>query len=90
MGRRVTLAIVTRAEQKIVDEAMELSIKERARVTAALIASLDADVAEDPSVVRAAWRAEIAQRVERVVSGASAGIPWPEARARIEAGRRKR
>ncbi len=81
---------MTRAARKIVDQAMDLSTKERARVAAALIASLDADAAEKPALVRRAWRAEIAKRVEHVVSGASAGIAWTQARARIEARRRGR
>ena len=65
-------------------EALALPVDERANVAAELLASLDADSAEDPAAVEAAWAAEIERRAQQVMSGESPGIPWEDVRARAE------
>jgi putative addiction module component (TIGR02574 family) len=71
---------MTNAARKLLDDAMALPSEDRARVAAALLASLDETVDPDAS---AAWAAEIERRAERVLSGASHGAPWDEVRARL-------
>lgn len=60
---------------------MRLSTAERAKLAAALLASLDGEPEED---VEAAWAAEIQQRVERVRSGKAKGRAWSEVRKRLK------
>ncbi len=59
---------------------MALPTQDRARVAAALIASLDE--AEDADAERA-WATEIERRAERVLAGQSKGDPWSEVRGRL-------
>lgn len=71
---------MTDAARKLLDDAMALPPDDRARVAAALLASLD-DAA--PNTVDPAWMAEMERRAERVLDGGSQGRPWSEVRARI-------
>lgn len=59
---------------------MALPVGDRARVAAALIASLD--VGDDPEA-EGAWAIEIERRADRVLAGADDGAPWPEVRERL-------
>ena len=68
------------AARKLLSEVMALPTRERARVAAALIASLDD--AEDADA-EAAWAAEIERRAERVMAGESERRPWSEVRQRL-------
>ncbi len=61
--------------KRILDEALRLSIPQRAEVAAELLASLDGESELD---VEAAWGAEIAQRTRRLRSGPARGRPWAE------------
>ena len=71
---------MTSNAKEILDNAMTLSLKERADLAARLLESLDgAPEAE----VEAAWDAEIARRLEELESGKVQAVPWPEARKRI-------
>jgi putative addiction module component (TIGR02574 family) len=63
--------------KKILDEALRLSIPQRAEVAAELLASLDGEPEPD---AEAAWAAEIEQRIRRVRSGRAQGRPWAEVR----------
>ena len=67
-----------------------MPVAERADVAAELLASLDDAETENPAEVEAAWAAEIERRGRRVMSGASAGVPWEDVRRRAEAELRKR
>ncbi len=71
---------MTDAARKLLDDVMALPARDRARVAAALIASLDEG--EDESA-EAAWAAEIERRAERVLAGESEGHPWSEVRERL-------
>ena len=68
---------------------LTLPIDERANVAAELLASLDADAADDPAEVEIAWATEIERRARRVLAGETAGIAWEDVRTRAEAALRK-
>jgi putative addiction module component (TIGR02574 family) len=68
----------------VLEEALKLSLKERADVAVKLLASLDEEESEDSVEVGRAWGAEIERRARRVLSGASAGSPWEDVKQRIE------
>lgn len=59
---------------------MELPSEDRARLAAALLASLDDGQDDDAD---RAWAAEIERRADRVLAGGSSGEPWPDVRARL-------
>ncbi len=71
---------MTNAARKLLDDAMALPSEDRARLAAALLASLD-DRA-DPDAT-SAWAAEVERRAERVLSGEAEEAPWDEVRARL-------
>lgn len=55
-------------------EALELSVRERARLAHCLLVSLD-DEADDPAEVERAWEDEIRRRLAEVESGTAELIP---------------
>jgi len=72
---------MARGGKKLLHEALELPIEERAELAAELIASLDGPADAD---VEAAWAAEIERRAARALSGESQGTAWEEVRDRIK------
>jgi putative addiction module component (TIGR02574 family) len=66
---------------RVLQEALQLSTEERARLAAELIASVDGGPDED---AEAAWAAEIERRARRVLAGQSQGEDWEIVLARIE------
>lgn len=68
------------AARKLLEEALTLPSHDRARVAAALIASLDEG--EDADAEQA-WAAEIEKRAHRVLDGQSKGVPWEDVRERL-------
>ena len=68
--------------QKVLDEALQLDLVERAEIAAELIASLDGERDDD---AEAAWAAEIERRASRARTGEDGGRPWSEARAAARA-----
>jgi len=68
----------------VLEEALKLSIKERADVAVELLSSLDDKEWEDTEEVERAWGAEIERRARRILSGESAGSPWEDVKQRIE------
>jgi putative addiction module component (TIGR02574 family) len=69
--------------KKILDEALKLTIPQRAEVAAELLASLEGESEPD---AEAAWAAEIEQRIRRIRSGRATGRPWAEVRDRFGRG----
>jgi len=66
--------------QRLFEDALRLSERERADLAASLIDTLDQQVDEDaPS----AWDAEIARRTAELDAAMVRPIPWPEARRMI-------
>ena len=68
---------MSKAAQKVLDDALQLELSERAELAAELLASLDGESDDD---VEAAWAAEIERRAARVRSGEDPGRLWAEAR----------
>jgi hypothetical protein len=68
---------MSKTGQKVLDEALQLELAERAELAAELLASLDGEPDED---VEAAWAAEIERRATRARSGEDGGRLWAEAR----------
>jgi hypothetical protein len=69
--------VVSKTSQKVLHEALELDLADRAELAAELLASLDGEAEED---VEAVWAAEIELRATRARSGEDRGRPWAEAR----------
>jgi putative addiction module component (TIGR02574 family) len=78
---RTRLEPVTKATSKLLEDALKLDARERAKLASELLASLDGDADEDAD---AAWAAEIEERAARARSGQDLGTPWPEVRERLE------
>ena len=72
---------MSKAAEKLLNEALTLPTDERAELAAELIASLDGPRDAD---LESAWAAEIERRAAKVLSGESKGIPWADVRRRIE------
>ena len=70
------------AARKILEDALTLPQQDRARVAAALIASLEEG--EDADAEQA-WADEIERRAERVLGGKSNGLLWENVRERLVA-----
>ena len=68
------------AAHKILEEALALPTDDRARVAAALIASLEEEGKDQD--VEEAWAVEIEHRAERVLAGESQGASWEEVQER--------
>jgi putative addiction module component (TIGR02574 family) len=68
------------ATDRILDEALQLSIAERARLAAELIASIDGPPDAD---AEEAWAAEVERRARRAVDGDSVGEDWENVRRRV-------
>ena len=78
---RSYLPDVTNRAQAVLDKALQLSARERARVAAELLASIDGEA--DPDA-EAAWAKEIARRARRALSGESVGRDWAVVSARLK------
>jgi putative addiction module component (TIGR02574 family) len=78
---------MTERSQKLLLEALDLSIKERAELAVELIASVDGGTDAD---VEAAWAAEIEARARRALAGESKGHDWRAVCEEIEGRLRKK
>lgn len=72
--------IMTKHADALVGEALRLSVRERARIAADLLASLDDGPDDD---VEAAWAEEIERRARRVLAGEGTLESWPSVRDRL-------
>lgn len=64
----------------ILDEALQLSLEDRALMVSRLIESLDGEADED---VEAAWNEEIAKRLKEIDDGTAKMVPWEEVRRKM-------
>jgi hypothetical protein len=64
----------------LVDEALRLPVKDRAKIAAELLASLDEGPDDD---VEAAWAEELGRRVERMRGGEAVFEDWATVRDRL-------
>lgn len=68
----------------VLEEALKLTVNERAEVAEQLIASLD----EVPDTdVELAWQEEIQRRLQQIDRGEVKTIPWEEVQRRLRHGR---
>lgn len=77
---------MTAREREVLDEALQLSAKQRARLAAELLASIDGPVERDAEL---RWAGEIERRAKRAIDGKSVGTAWPTVRARIQKSSRR-
>ncbi|HWU89340.1 MAG TPA: addiction module protein [Kofleriaceae bacterium] len=68
--------------RKLLQDAMELPVSERAELAADLLASLDG---EPDNEVEAAWAAEIERRAREALADPDDDIPWETVRAELHA-----
>jgi putative addiction module component (TIGR02574 family) len=68
--------------RKLLEDAMELPVSERAELAADLLASLDG---EADSEVEAAWVAEIERRAREALANPDDDIAWETVRAELHA-----
>jgi putative addiction module component (TIGR02574 family) len=69
--------------QKVLQDALALSDRERAEIATRLIESLDSSDAGEDSVEEA-WAMEIERRCEALDAGTTGTTDWAEVRRRIE------
>lgn len=75
---------MTHKSQVVLEEALNLTSHERAKVAEQLLASLD----EAPNVdVGQAWQEEVQQRLRQIERGEVKTIPWEEVQRRLRHGR---
>ena len=77
---------MSNAARKILEGALKLGLKARAKVASDIIASLDGPA--DPGAARA-WDKEIQRRADAYFSGQSKSAPMNEVIARIESRKRR-
>ena len=66
--------------KRLLDEALQLPLNERATMAARLLASMDGPPDED---AEAAWSTELTKRARRALAGETQGVDWEQARERI-------
>jgi putative addiction module component (TIGR02574 family) len=71
---------MTEKSKEVLKEALRLSFKDRASLTASLLKSLQEGT---PSDVREAWEEEISKRIEEIDTGKVELVDWEEAEKRI-------
>ena len=75
---------MTQKSQVVLEEALKLSVTERAEVAEQLIASLD----EVPDTdVEQAWQEEVQRRLGQIERGEVKTIPWEEVQRRLRHGK---
>jgi putative addiction module component (TIGR02574 family) len=68
---------------QMINEALELSEKDRATLAGLLLKSLEDQTAVDPDI-EAAWSVEAERRWKEIQSGAITTIPWDEVKAKLQ------
>ena len=70
---------MTATAKKLLQDALTLSVEERAELVEALSDSLHLD----PTELSPGWRDEVRSRIEQLESGEAKSVPWNEVDARI-------
>jgi len=76
------MLVMSNRARKLLQDAMELPVSERAELAADLLASLDG---EPDNEVEAAWAAEIERRAREALADPDDDIPWETVRAELHA-----
>lgn len=72
---------VTAREKQVLSAALQLTRRQRARLAAELLASIEG---KPDAGLEEAWALELERRARSARSGASAGTEWPVVRARLQ------
>lgn len=67
--------------EEVLQQALQLSTEDRARIAAELLASVDGPPDPDAD---AAWATEIERRARRALAGQSTGTDWETVKKRVE------
>ena len=73
----------------VLNQALHLPPKQRARVAHELLTSLDEGPAEDPAAVERAWAEEIGRRLAAYDAGTEKAVPWSKVERDLEADLKK-
>jgi hypothetical protein len=69
----------------VLNQALHLPLKQRARVAHELLTSLDQGPAEDPADVDRSWAKEIGQRLAAIDAGTAKSVPWSTVERQLKA-----
>ena len=69
----------------ILDQALHLPVRQRARVAHELLTSLDGGPAEDAAEVERSWAAEVRKRLAKVDAGKAKSAPWSKVKRELKA-----
>lgn len=69
----------------VLNQALQLPLKQRARVAHELLTSLDQGPAEDGAEVERSWAEEVRQRLAAVDNGAARSVPWSKVERELKA-----
>jgi putative addiction module component (TIGR02574 family) len=72
---------VSARAREVLENALQLTLEERASLVSELIASIDGEPDDD---AERAWAAEIERRARRAIAGETTGSDWDMVQARIE------
>lgn len=78
---------MTSREKHVLGAALQLTEKQRARLVAELLASMDGPPESD---AEAQWATEIERRARRALSGESVGLEWSTVRKKLKKSSRRR
>lgn len=81
------MAVMSERARKLLHDAMDLPVFERAELAADLLASLDGEPEAD---VEAAWASEIEQRAREALASPDDDLSWESVRAELHAASRVR
>jgi len=73
------------ARAAILAEALRLPADERAKLASELIANIDGEEVEDPTIVEQAWADELEARIARADASPHEGVDWTELRDELKA-----
>jgi putative addiction module component (TIGR02574 family) len=71
--------------EQVAEQALSLSLQDRAALTRILIQALDSEPAENAAEVEEAWQIEVEKRVDEVLSGRVKTIAAEEVFAKLRA-----
>ena len=69
----------------VLNQALHLPLKQRARVAHELLTSLDQGPAEDPADVDRSWAEEIGRRFVAIDAGTAKSVPWSTVERKLKA-----
>jgi putative addiction module component (TIGR02574 family) len=81
------MAVMSERARKLLHDAMDLPVSERAELAADLLASLDGEPDAD---VEAAWASEIERRAREALANPDDDLSWESVRAELHAASRVR